>query len=81
VTPFTSKILKDGWWQLNCDLELNSSPEFKIEKISIFKKVLSIHLKNVDAPTIVFSYSFLFYWWYTLVSLGCFRANLMLFAC
>jgi fatty-acid desaturase len=27
-----SKILKDGWWQLNCDLELNKPPEFIIEK-------------------------------------------------
>ncbi|PCJ29546.1 MAG: fatty acid desaturase [Gammaproteobacteria bacterium] len=27
-----SKIIKDGWWQLNCDLELNSPPEYFIEK-------------------------------------------------
>ena len=27
-----SKILKDGWWQLNCDLELNNPPIFHIEK-------------------------------------------------
>lgn len=26
-----SKILKDGWWQLNCDLVLNTPPEFNIE--------------------------------------------------
>ena len=27
-----SEILKDGWWQLNCDLELDNGPEFEIEK-------------------------------------------------
>ena len=27
-----SKIIKDGWWQLICDLELNSPPEYFIEK-------------------------------------------------
>ena len=27
-----SKIIKDGWWQLNCDLKLDSEPTFKIEK-------------------------------------------------
>lgn len=27
-----SKILKDGWWQLNCDLELSSPPQFHIEE-------------------------------------------------
>jgi fatty-acid desaturase len=26
-----SKIIKDGWWQLNCDLKLDYSPEFNIE--------------------------------------------------
>lgn len=26
-----SKILKDGWWQLNCDLKLEKGPEFSIE--------------------------------------------------
>lgn len=27
-----SQILKDGWWQLNCDLLLKHPPEFKIEE-------------------------------------------------
>lgn len=27
-----SEILKDGWWQLNCDLELSNTPEFHIEE-------------------------------------------------
>ena len=27
-----SGIIKDGWWQLNCDLKLDSEPTFKIEK-------------------------------------------------
>ncbi len=26
-----SSILKDGWWQLNCDLNLKSPPQFNIE--------------------------------------------------
>lgn len=26
-----SRILKDGWWQLNCDLSLKNPPEFHIE--------------------------------------------------
>lgn len=27
-----SGILKDGWWQLNCDLRLENAPEFNIEE-------------------------------------------------
>ena len=38
-----SSILKDGWWQLNCDLELNKPPEFFIEEeVSLNKFYLFI---------------------------------------
>ena len=27
-----SSIIKDGWWQLNCDLQLDHEPEFQVEE-------------------------------------------------
>lgn len=31
-----SEMLKDGWWQLNCDLRLENGPEFNIEEKVLF---------------------------------------------
>ena len=27
-----SSLIKDGWWQLNCDLQLDNEPEFQVEE-------------------------------------------------
>lgn len=67
-------FFKDGWWQLNCDLQLENPPKFKPEDRIQNDAVFQFMEKNMDAAAVAMGSSFLCGRWPFVGNLGNLRA-------